>query len=159
MPHTADAVLVLLDGLRPPGVTQLAIDPWGICGPLGALGETEVDEGLETLRDDLLVPLGTAVVSRAVRPGRSRFARVHRPGWPDSPQVEVRAGSVTVLPLERGGSGEIELDLERGVHIGSPRRGQHLRAAVTGGAVGVVLDARGDPIQLPARPGDARTVI
>ena len=66
---------------------------------------------------------------------------------------------MTVLPLERGGSGEIELDLERGVHIGSPRRGQHLRAAVTGGAVGVVLDARGDPIQLPARPGDARTVI
>ncbi len=60
--HAADAALVLLDGLRPPGVTQLAIDPWGICGPLGALGEADVDEGLETLRDDLLVPLGTAVV-------------------------------------------------------------------------------------------------
>jgi hypothetical protein len=30
---------------------------------------------------------------------------------------------------------------------------------VTGGAVGIVLDARGDPIQLPARPGDARSMI
>ena len=71
--HPADAVLVLLDGLRPPGVTQLAIDPWGICGPLGALGETEVDEGLETLRDDLLVPLGTAVVSQGGPAGEIAF--------------------------------------------------------------------------------------
>jgi hypothetical protein len=158
--HAADAALVLLDGLRPPGVSQLAIDPWGICGPLGALGEADVDEGLETLRDDLLVPLGTAVVSQGWQAGELAFrARLHRPGWSDSPHVEVRNGSLTVLPLERGGSGEIEIHLERGVHIGSAQRGQHLRAAVTGGAVGVILDARGDPIQLPARPGDARTVI
>jgi hypothetical protein len=34
-----------------------------------------------------------------------------------------------------------------------------VRAAVTGGAVGVILDARDDPIQLPTRPGDARSVI
>jgi hypothetical protein len=30
---------------------------------------------------------------------------------------------------------------------------------VTGGAVGVILDARDDPIQLPTRPGDARSMI
>ena len=159
-PHPADAALVMLDGLRPPGVTQLAIDPWGICGPLGALADDDVNEGLETLRDDLLVPLGTAVRSEGGQPGQLAFrARLHRPGWPDIPAVEVRAGSVAVLPLERGGSGDLELELERGVSIGSPTRGQRLRAAVIGGAVGIILDARGDPIQLPARPGDARTMI
>jgi hypothetical protein len=159
-PHPADAVLVMLDGLRSPGVTQLAIDPWGICGPLGALADDDVNEGLETLRDDLLVPLGTAVRSEGGQPGQLAFrARLHRPGWPDIPAVEVRAGSVAVLPLERGGSGDLEIELERGVHVGSPARGMRLRAAVTGGAVGIILDARGDPIQLPARPGDARTMI
>lgn len=159
-PHPADAALVMLDGLRPPGVTQLAIDPWGICGPLGALADDDVNEGLETLRDDLLVPLGTAVRSEGGQPGQLAFrARLHRPGWPDIPAVEVRAGSVAVLPLERGGSGDLELELERGVSIGSPTRGLRLRAAVIGGAVGIILDARGDPIQLPARPGDARTMI
>jgi hypothetical protein len=158
--HAADAALVLLDGLRPSGVTQLAIDPWGICGPLGALADTDVDEGLETLRDDLLVPLGTAVVSQGGQAGQIAFrARLHRPGWPDSPQVEVRTGSVAVLPLERGGSGDIVLDVERGVHIGSAARAPRLRATVTGGAVGVILDARGHPIQLPARPGDARAMV
>jgi hypothetical protein len=158
--HAADAALVLLDGLRPSGVTQLAIDPWGICGPLGALADTDVDEALETLRDDLLIPLGTAVVSQGGQGGQIAFrARLHRPGWPDSPQVEVRTGSVAVLPLERGGSGDIVLEVERGVHVGAAPRGPRMRAAVTGGAVGVILDARGDPIQLPARPGDAQAMV
>lgn len=159
-PHPADAALVLLDGLRPPGVTQLALDPWGICGPLGTLPGGEVDEGMETLRDDLLVPLGTAVVARGGRPGQLAFrARLHRPGWPESPRVDVRSGSVVVIPLERGGAGELEIELERGVQVGAPHKARRLRAAVTGGAVGVILDARDDPIQLPTRPGDARTVI
>lgn len=159
-PHPADAALVLLDGLRPPGVTQLALDPWGICGPLGTLTGDEVDEGMETLRDDLLVPLGTAVVARGGRSGQLAFrARLHRAGWPESTRVEVRAGSVAVIPLERGGSGELELELEKGVQVGEPHKARRLRVAVTGGAVGVILDARDDPIQLPARPGDARTMI
>jgi hypothetical protein len=159
-PHPADATLVLLDGLRPPGVTQLAIDPWGVCGPLGALAEEDVDEGLETLRDDLLVPLGTVVRADGGTGGQVAIrARLHRPGWPDAAAVEVRTGSLAVLPLERGGSGELEIELERGVRIGAPVREHRLRVPVTGGAVGVVLDARGDPMQLPTRPGDARAMI
>lgn len=158
--HPADAAMILLDGLRPPGVTQLALDPWGICGPLGGLPDPDVDEGLETLRDDLLMPLGTAVLSRGGQAGQVAFhVRLHRPGWPDSTAVEVRVGSMAVLPLERGAAGELEIELERGVHVGPAVRGHRLRASVTGGAVGIVLDARDDPIELPARPGDARSMI
>ncbi|MGH2463624.1 MAG: hypothetical protein ACRDFZ_08405 [Candidatus Limnocylindria bacterium] len=158
--HPADAALALLDGLRPVGLTQLALDPWGICGPLGTLPGDDFDEGMETLRDDLLVPLGTAVVSRGGRPGQVAFrARLHRPGWPDSTRVEVRSGGLVVLPLERGAAGELEVELERGVDLGVAPRARRVRAAVTGGAVGVILDARDDPMQLPARPGDARTTI
>jgi hypothetical protein len=158
--HPGDAALALLDGLRPAGVTQLAVDPWGICGPLGTLAGEDVDEGMETLRDDLLVPLGTAVVTHGGQPGQVAFqARLHRPGWPDSTRHQVRAGGVAVLPLERGASGELEIELERGVELGVAYRSRRIRAAVTGGAVGVILDARDDPIQLPTRPGDARSVI
>lgn len=158
--HPADAALVMLDGLRPAGVTQLALDPWGICGPLGALPGHDVDEGMETLRDDLLVPLGTTVVTHGGRPGQVAFrARLHRPGWPDSLRVEVRTGTITVLPVERGVSGDLMIELERGVTLGVEHRGRRMQSAVTGGALGIILDARGDPIELPTRPGDARTVI
>ena len=74
-------------------------------------------------------------------------------------RFEIRSGTVVVLPLERRASGELEIELERGVQLGVAHRGRRLRAPVTGGAVGVILDARDDPIQLPNRPGDARTVI
>lgn len=159
-PHAADAAMILLDGLRPEGVTQLAIDPWGICAPLGALADGDVDEGMETLRDDLLVPLGTAIVSSGGRPGQVAFrARLRRPGWPDSPAIELRSGGLAVLPLERGGRADLEVELERGVQLGMAHRGRRLRAPVTGGSVGVILDARDDPIQLPSRPGDARTMV
>ncbi len=159
-PHPADAALVLLDGLRPPGVTQFAVDPWGICAPLGALVDSDVDEGLETLRDDLLVPLGTAVRSAGGHPGEVAFrVRLQRAGFPDAPAVEVRSGAVVVLPLERGASGDLEIQLQPDVQVGAPVRDRRLRVAVTGGVVGIILDARGDPIQLPARPGDARTMI
>lgn len=158
--HPADAALALLDGLRPVGVTQLALDPWAICGPLGTLSGEELDEGLETLRDDLLVPLGTAVVSLGGQSGQVAFrARLHRPGWPDSIRYEVRSGSLAVVPLERGASGELEIELERGVDVGVEHRARRVRAAVTGGSVGVILDARDDPIQIPTRPGDARAMF
>jgi hypothetical protein len=158
--HPADAALALLDGLRPVGVTQFALDPWAICGPLGTLSREDLDEGLETLRDDLLVPLGTAVVSRGGQAGQVAFrARLHRPGWPDSTRYEVRTGALSVVPLERGASGELEIELERGVDLGVAHRGRKVRTAVTGGAVGVILDARDDPIQIPTRPGDARAVF
>ncbi len=64
-----------------------------------------------------------------------------------------------MIPLERGGSGELELELEKGAQVGGPHKARRLRVPVTGGAVGVILDARDDPIQLPTRPGDARTMI
>ena len=51
---------------------------------------------------------------------------------------------------------ELEIELERGVDIGVEHKGRKVGAAVTGGAVGVILDARDDPIQIPTRlPGES----
>ena len=70
-PRPAQAAQLLLDGVRPLGITQLAIDSAGVLPPLGALEDGEIGEGMGVLRDDLLVPLGAAVVMprRTGRPG------------------------------------------------------------------------------------------
>jgi MutL protein len=59
-PLPAQSMQLLLDGIRPVGVVQVAIDPAGALGPLGALRDDEIVEGLGTLRDDLLTPLAAA---------------------------------------------------------------------------------------------------
>jgi hypothetical protein len=72
--------------------------------------------------------------------------------------IEVRVGQVTVLPLARGERADVELQTDESVNLGAARRGRRLRAQVSGGSVGLVLDARDAPVQLPRRTDDRRSV-
>ncbi len=159
-PSPAQALQILLDGLRPIGITQLAIDAAGALAPLGALDDGEIGEGIGVLRDDLLVPLGAVVVTRGSRPGQPAMrARLHRPGWPEGDPAEVRSGSVVVLPLPRGSHAELEIELSDGVTLGGDEPTRRVQARVTGGVIGLVLDGRDVPLLLPRRRDDRRAVL
>lgn len=159
-PIPAQAAQLLLDGIRPLGVTQLAIDPAGALGPLGSLDDLEIGEGIASLRDDLIVPLGAAVVCRGGRSGQPAMrVTVHRVGWPAIGPIELRTGSVRVVPLERGQQAELEIELEPGVTLGAARRSRRVRSEVRGGIVGLVLDARDAPLLLPRRTDERRAVL
>jgi hypothetical protein len=159
-PHPAQAARILLDGVRPLGVTQLATDAGAVLGPLGSLADDELREGLALLGDDLLTPLGTAVVCRGGEPGQLAMrVTVHRPGWPTPAPVELRVGQLQVVPLARGQEAELLIEPGPGVNLGTPRRSSRIQARATGGSVGLMLDARGVPISLPRRADDRRTVL
>jgi hypothetical protein len=159
-PRPAQAAQLLLDGVRPLGITQLAIDSAGALPPIGALDDSEIGEGMGVLRDDLLVPLGSAVVTRGGRSGQLAMrVAIHRTGWPDQAPIEVRGGSVQVLPLGRGQAAELEIELASGVTLGGARHGRRVHATVAGGAVGLILDARDTPLALPRRSEDRRAVL
>jgi hypothetical protein len=159
-PHPGQAARILLDGVRPVGVTQLAVDAASVLGPLGSLPDDEIREGLTLLGEDLLVPLGTAIVSRGGDPGRVAMrVSVHRPGWPSPAPIEVRTGQLQVVALGRGQEAEVQIETAPGVTLGATRRSPRVSAVVTGGSVGLILDARGIPIALPRRGDDRRAVI
>jgi MutL-like protein len=159
-PWPAQSMQLLLDGIRPIGVVQVAIDQAGALGPLGALRDDEIVEGLGTLRDDLLTPLGAAVVCRGGRPGHVAMrVTVHRVGWRSLGPIDVRPGQLEVVPLPRGQAAELEIELDTAVSLGAARRARKVRASVSGGAVGVVLDARDSPLLLPRRSDDRRAVL
>lgn len=158
-PRPSDAMRMLVDGIRPIGVTQIAVDPAAVLGPLGSLEGDEVREGVRLLADDLLLPLGTAVVTRGGEPGSLAMrVGVHRPGWPSPAPITLRVGQLQVVPLARGAEVELSIELGSGVSLGAPRRSPRIRVTATGGAVGLVLDARGIPIALPRRADDRRTL-
>lgn len=159
-PRPSQAMQMLLDGVRPIGVTAFALDAAGALAPLGALDDDEIGEGIGSLRDDLLAPLGAAVVVRGVRPSQPAMrVTVHRTGWPDLGPLEVRGGQLVTLPLGRGQQADLEIDLEPGVSLGGPRRARRVDATVHGGVVGLVLDARGVPLGLPRRSDDRRAML
>jgi hypothetical protein len=159
-PRPGQAAQLLLDGVRPLGVTELAIDGAGALPPLGALDDAEIREGIGMLRDDLLTPLGAAVVCRGGQPGQVAMrVTAHRAGWPTTGPVELRNGQLQLLPLGRGQSAELEIELEAGVTLGGPRRARRAQVTVTGGALGLILDARDIPLSLPRRADDRRAVL
>jgi hypothetical protein len=159
-PRPAQAAQLLLDGIRPLGVTQLALDASGALAPLGALEDGEIAEGMGALRDDLLVPLGTSVLCRGGRPGQIVMrARLRRAGWPEIGPIEIRGGQLQVLPLARGHEADLEVELLNGASLGRGRPATRVQATVAGGLVGVILDARGIPLALPRRSDDRRAVL
>ncbi|HEX7171782.1 MAG TPA: glutamate mutase L [Candidatus Limnocylindria bacterium] len=158
-PTPAQSARILVEGVRPLGVTQLAIDPAALLGPLGSLPDDEIGEGTALLAEDLLVPLGTSVVCRGGDPGRVAMRiTVHRPGWPPIAPIELRTGQLQVVPLGRGQEAELTIEPGDGVSLGATRRSPRIQARATGGAVGLILDARGVPIVLPKRGDDRRAV-
>ena len=159
-PRPQHAAQLLLDGVRPLGITQLALDSAGVLPPLGALEDGEIAEGMGVLRDDLLVPLGAAVVSRGGRAGQVAMrVAVHRVGWPDEGPIEVRNGQLQVLPLGRGQSADLEIELMGGVSLGGAGSGRRVHATVSGGTVGLLVDARDIPLAAPRRTDDRRAVL
>ncbi len=159
-PRPAMAAQMLIDGVRPVGVTTLAIDGGALLGPLGSLDDDEIGEGMAALREDLLVPLGTAVICRDGRAGHVAMrVTLHRSGWPSIGPIEVRSGQLQIIPLGAGQFAEMEIGLEEGASLGAARRSRRAWAEVSGGAVGVILDARGTPISLPRRAEDRRSVL
>jgi hypothetical protein len=84
---------------------------------------------------------------------------VHRVGWPSLGPIDVRSGQLEVVPLPRGQVAELEIELDPAVSLGTARRTRRVRASVTGGAVGLVLDARDAPLLLPRRSDDRRAVL
>ncbi|MGH2380822.1 MAG: hypothetical protein ACRDG7_06325, partial [Candidatus Limnocylindria bacterium] len=61
--------------------------------------------------------------------------------------------------LPRGQEAEITVEPLGNVSLGTSRRAPRIQAAATGGAVGLILDARGAPIALPKRGDDRREVL
>ncbi len=159
-PRPSQAARMLLDGVRPMGVTQLAVDAGAVLGPLGSLPDDQVREGVSLLGEDVLLPLGTSVVCRGGEPGRPAMrVTMHRAGWPSVGPIEVRVGQIQVMPLPRGQQAEITVEPLHGVSLGTARRSPRISATVSGGAVGLILDARGVPIGLPRRGDDRREVL
>ncbi len=66
-----------------------------------------------------------------------------------APETAVAAGSIRRLPLGVNERGRLELYPAKGLDVGMGRAGRGGVAEVRGGALGVIIDARGRPLSIP----------
>lgn len=152
-PSLAQSVLMLLDGLQPTGAATLVLDQNHLAASLGAAAAVIPVLAVQVLDSNAFLHLGTVVspVGNA-RPGTPilRLKMTYESGHEAS--LDVNQGTLEVLPLPAGQTARLLLTpLHRyDVGMGEPGRGGGLR--VMGGALGVVIDARGRPLRLPDDP-------
>jgi hypothetical protein len=100
--------------------------------------------------------LGTAVspVGHA-RQGRPVMrVRVEPEGGGEMSEGVVRFGQVVLLPLRAGEHARLTLRPESGFDVGFGGQGKAGALRVAGGALGVIIDARGRPLELSNDPAE-----
>ena len=148
-PERGQALLILLDGLQPTGVTTLVLDQHHLASTLGAAGATNPLLSVQVLETNAFVNLGTVIspVGEARHGTPVLKVRMSTADGQET-RLEVKQGSLEVIPLPVGQKAQLQLTpLHRySVGMGGPGRGGGLR--IVGGLFGVVIDARGCPLAL-----------
>jgi len=150
-PHLGQVALTVMDGVQPVGVSRIVLDWASMLPQLGALAHQTPMATAQVAQRDALVELGTLVAPLGrIRDGQVAVrAYLHRD---DGPSLEVRVpfGSIRRMPLRADQTATLELRPHRRLDIGLGKAGVGAKMKVRGGALGVVIDGRGRPLELPA---------
>lgn len=167
-PHPGYALLTVLDGLQPLAegrAIEVYLDTLGLVNAAGALAFSDPESAFSLIEQDLLrnTPLATCVVAQ----GRGRAgetaveARLRIVGGEER-SVSVAHGQIGRIELAPGQTAQLVLKPAGGVRIAGNPPGASIEtgtADVHGSALGVVIDARGRPLRLPATPIERQRVL
>lgn len=157
-PRPGYAALTLLDALEPTGISTLVLDPHSLTPALGATAGPLPMVTVHLLESGSFVSLGTIVspVGRA-RSGRKILrVQLERDQVGEDIVGDIRMGQLVTLPLKQGENARLTLRPERGIDVGFGGPGKAGALRVAGGALGLIIDARGRPLNLPKEPDKRR---
>lgn len=145
------AMLMLLDGVQPRGITTIVLDQHHILSLLGLLGERDPVLPIQVLNSDALINLGTVIapVNPHVVVGSILTVHVSTDSGKNY-SVDVAQGTLRRLVIPAGVTAVLELEPSPNTDLGLGGKGRAGKLKVTGGLLGVIIDARGRPVCLPA---------
>lgn len=147
-PRMHQTAAMLIDAFEPEGITRLAKDSIFMMPHLGVLAQVHPKAATEVFERDCLIYLGTCVAAKGTgKPGKPCF-RYELQGEGIHESQEMMFGDLKLIPLPPGQQATIILHPARGFDFGAGP-GKDIKATVYGGTVGIILDARGRPLQLP----------
>ena len=148
-PRRHQAALMMIDAFQPLGITTLAVDSIFMMPQLGVLSRDHPAMAHQIFRQDCLIPLGpVAAPLGPVKAGEEVMTASLVPEGGDPIEVRVLGGELRRVPLPAGTRARLIVRPARGLDMGAGR-GKSVEQEVEGGVVGVILDGRGRPLQLP----------
>lgn len=147
-PRRTQSMMMMIDAYQPEGVTMFAVDSIFMMPHLGVLSQISEKAALDVFYHDCLVRLGTCVAPRGLAKEGAAildWELIPEGGKPVSGSL--RFGELIHLPFEQA-KGKLVLKPAKGFDVGAGP-GNSREAKCEGGQVGLILDGRGRPFELP----------
>ena len=152
-PRRSQAMMMMIDAFQPQGVTMIAVDSIFMMPHLGVLSTINEKAATEVFEKDCLIYLGPCIsLINSGKYGAQCLDFVIT--YSDGKKLEesLLFGEIKVFELGEGEKTEVEVTPARHFDIGEGK-GQKITKVVTGGVVGLVIDARGRPLDLGGSKG------
>ncbi len=148
-PRRNQAALMMIDAFLPEGLTRLAVDSIFMMPHLGVLSTVHEKSATEVFDKDCLIPLGPCIAPVGVAKEGADALKLkvaYKNGKTD--ERAVKFGEIVLLPLDVNETAKLTLYPGKNFDAGEGR-GKHFETEVRGGVVGIIIDCRGRPFQLP----------
>jgi uncharacterized protein (TIGR01319 family) len=159
-PRRVQSLMMMVDAYQPLGVTTLAVDSIFMMPHLGVLSTVNEQAATEVFVKDCLVYLGTCVapIGQGKDDERCLEYTITFEGGRTPESGTLTFGELRLIPLTLNERANIELRPAKGIDVGEGKGNVSTRP-VKGGVVGLLLDGRGRPLQLPTDPQTRVTAL
>jgi len=141
-----ESAMILIDSLEPMGVTEIMVDRSSIMPHLGSLMGVNPDAALEILVEESLNSLATCAAPMGKAREGEEAVTVQLTVGGSEVVESVKLGEIRIVPLSEGEVAEATFTPHGRLDLGAGR-GKQVRKQVGGGEVGLILDARGRPLE------------
>ena len=148
-PRRQQAMLMMIDAFQPEGLTHLAVDSIFMMPQLGVLAQVNAEAATQVFERDCLIHLGTCIAPIGVGKAGETCLSIEL-NLPDKPghTEEIPYGELRRYPLALGEKARVKLQPTRRFDLGAGR-GHEVEMEAMGGVVGLVIDTRGRPLEIP----------
>ena len=149
-PRRIQSMLMMVDAYEPLGFTRLSVDSIFMMPHLGVLSTIDEKAATDVFTRDCMVYLGTCVTPMGEGKDGERCAD-YEITFPDGRVVkdQLAFGELRLFPLALSQPATMTMQPAKQVNLGAGP-GTSLTREIHGGVVGIMLDGRGRPLQLPS---------
>jgi hypothetical protein len=149
-PRRQQSMLMMIDAFQPEGITHLAVDSIFMMPQLGVLAQVNAEAATQVFERDCLIHLGTCVTPIGIGKAGDTCLSIEI-NYTDRPVIteDIPFGDLRLYPLEIGEKASLKLQPSRRFDLGAGH-GTPVETEATGGVVGLVIDTRGRPLEIPS---------
>jgi uncharacterized protein (TIGR01319 family) len=149
-PRRQQSMLMMIDAFQPEGITHLAVDSIFMMPQLGVLAQVNAEAATQVFERDCLIHLGTCVTPIGIGKAGDTCLSIEI-NYTDRPVIteDIPFGDLRLYPLEIGEKASLKLQPSRRFDLGAGH-GTPIETEAMGGVVGLVIDTRGRPLEIPS---------